>query len=279
MLAPERWDLEGLLQAQQHLDGIICSLLDPKQLSDLAACSRVWHARTRDRFELLIRQLGATSSAPNGRQYSDLTRFGRFDLSAFCANRPHRGVLVSQDGRSLLKTDRYPDSNNVFLGRGVRDQPAWVKFLVHRSTDELIFGVTHEPEKVAALSGFSNCRLSCTVAFSKQTHATPRLKFGSIEDRAEAGCPSIRAGDEVGIRVDPLLRQVQFWHNSEAVLNPASSGVELVEAGEYGVYVLVDDTGDSIQIVDFGYGDFVLGGERSAPASTTPAGRPRVIQF
>ena len=71
-------------------------------------------------------------------KFDPLLDLGQFDIGN------HEGVQVSGKRREELKKTRgEPDSNNVFLRRGIQE-PCFVEFDVLRSVDEMSFGVTYD---------------------------------------------------------------------------------------------------------------------------------------
>ena len=68
----------------------------------------------------------------------------------------------------------------------------------------------------------------------------------------------IQEGDLVGVWVDPHQHCVRFYLNGRLLLDSAQENAPLPEFLEtgYGIYVLVDDIGDQIEIESFGYGEF-----------------------
>ena len=68
----------------------------------------------------------------------------------------------------------------------------------------------------------------------------------------------LQQGDSVGVWVDPKLRCVRFYLNGQMLLDSAQEAPLLpdCDGAGYGIYILVDDTGDRVEIESFGYGEF-----------------------
>merc|ERR1711934_687325 len=133
----------------------------------LSATSRAMHSRCAEGFGDWIYQLGASlpcGDVSSSERYGDLVSLGRFDIK----DNNHQGVSLEDNGRTVVKTNNWPDSNNIFVDRRVVEDSCWTQFRVHKTKDELVFGVTDQIKEVAAASGFRNTRLTNTWNFAKQ---------------------------------------------------------------------------------------------------------------
>ena len=110
---------------------------------------------------------------------------------------------------------------------------------------------------MAGVSGHSNIRLTNVFNFAKANKSSPLFTLGRERIRSRPGC-ALQKGDLVGVWVDPQLRCVRFYLNGQLLLDSAQEGTLLPECDGtgYGIYVLVDDTGDRVEIESFGYGEF-----------------------
>jgi len=179
------------------------------------------------------------------------------DLGQFVGNK-HAGIEI-RNGKSLehrsslVKIRDSPDSNNVLLAQKIL-QPCFVEFEASSASDEMIFGVTDQPEKVERVSGFSNMRLQCIWSYAKHGSQSPTLQFGA---KRINGVQGFRQGDRVAVFVDPLERQVKFFRNGKCVADnlPEHPLPEVDESNPLQIYALVDYQGDKVQILSFGPGE------------------------
>lgn len=180
----------------------------------------------------------------------------------------HRGICIEDEGRTLKKTSRSPDSNNVFLKGGITNMDAWVEMLVHTTTDELVIGVTSTPGNVVEISGSKNVQLQNVWCFSKRGGGMPAIIFDSVSSNGRPlplgvdGCQlpehasQMKSGDRISVYVCPEMRQVKFYLNGILMVDNLShpDGVQLPEAQSYHIWVLVDGMLDHVEIMDAAVG-------------------------
>ena len=173
------------------------------------------------------------------------------DLGQF-VSAEHSGIELSGECRTLKKTKRFPDSNNVFLRHGIQE-PCFVEFEVVRAGDEMSFGVTyHRP--VEKLSDHDNLSVDTTWIFSKK-QAMPVFFFGGQHFNPPE-VPGVQGGDIIVVYADPEARLVEFYCNTKLVGSTESLGVPLPHADgrPLWMYAMVDRERDEIQIKRFGPG-------------------------
>ncbi|CAJ1442586.1 unnamed protein product [Effrenium voratum] len=180
-------------------------------------------------------------------KFDPLLDLGQFDIGN------HEGVEFSGEHQEVLKkTKGYPDSNNVFLRRGIQE-PCFVEFEVRRCRDEMSFGVTYD-RHVEKLSSSSNLSATTTWIFSKKQELPVFLLGGSHVN--PPGMVGLQEKDIVGVYADPEARLVEFYCNGQLVGSTLSLGVPLPPAvgRPLWMYAMVDQVHDHIRIARFGPG-------------------------
>ena len=179
-------------------------------------------------------------------KFDPLLDLGQFDSGN------HTGIRLFDDHTTLTKTSDRPDSNNVFLRRGIRE-PCFVEFEVVRLRDEMSFGVTYD-RRIEEASGFKNLSVATTWIFSRKKSMPVFLFAGQrLNPR---GMPGIKEKDIIAVYADPEARVVEFYCNGELTGSTESLGVPLPEAKgrPLWMYAMVDMMEDTILIKRFGPG-------------------------
>jgi len=174
-------------------------------------------------------------------------------LSRF-ATRDQNSVDSLGDARAV-KTNTSPDSNNVFLqGLVPNDTPCQVEFKVHKTRDEMVFAVTSREhmDEVAKVSGFANMRMKNIWGYGKHTGRMPVVIFDSVQ-RSCFGhdVQGFAEGDVVTVSVNPPEKRVQFYRNGELMIDNLThpAGVPLCHADSFGIYAMLDDVQDDVEIL------------------------------
>ena len=174
------------------------------------------------------------------------------DLGQF-VHQEHGGIqLYGERHNTLRKTNRGPDSSNVFLRHRIQ-QPCFVEFEVVCCRDEMSFGVTYD-RHLEKVSGHSNLLAKTTWVFSKKA-AMPVFLLGGKQMNVE-GVPGVREGDTIAVHADPEARLVEFYCNTDLVGSTESLKAPLPPAAgrPLWMYAMVDEQGDEIIIKRFGPG-------------------------
>ena len=217
--------------------------LDPISFRLLMQAERMDEERTLESF---FKQ-GQTQIEVQLLKFDPLLDLGQFHTA------DHLGIELSGERyHTLKKTERFPDSNNVFLRHGIQE-PCFVEFEVVRCRDEMSFGVTYD-RRVEQTSGRWNLHLDTTWIFSRKK-AMPVFLLGNQRFNPPE-VPGVQEGDIIVVYADPEARLVEFYCNTKLVGSTESFGVPLPQASgtPLWMYAMVDEVGDEIKIRRFGPG-------------------------
>jgi len=162
----------------------------------------------------------------------------------------------------------------------------FVEFKVVSSEDEMVIGVSHNPDQARLLNGWSNCGTDLIYTYSRKP-TMGMIKFGQTKI---IGRNYFVEGDLVAIYVNTDNRQVSWYRNgkfvatnlpkyplpairtstntksSESTNNITNTDDDTDDSSDknndcaedstgytYGIYAMVDTTLDTVTIVNFGF--------------------------
>lgn len=191
-------------------------------------------------------------------QVDPLPELGRFDFD----HGRHQGLFVVNPQREdnppmLVKTAIYPDSSaaNVMVGHRIKE-PCFVEFRIVHTRGEMSFGVTPKPSEVLDAYGNANRKLTCTWLYGKRAQGMPVCLFGGVSPRLKEP-EAFHQNDLITVYVHPENKQVQFYRNSELVVDnlPKYPLPELGDDEPLRIYAMVHLAHDEIHIERFGPGE------------------------
>jgi len=149
----------------------------------------------------------------------------------------------------LQKQQVFLIQTTFFCRKWITSGKCYVTFKIVATRDELLIGVTNQPE-VRKLSAYGNLNRTDTWVYSKSSVHFGMVCFGTTKIVGEN---NFVEGDDVTIYVDADEQEVCWYRNGKFIatnlpnfpLQPSTDG--------YGIYVQVDEVKDRVEILDFGY--------------------------
>jgi len=180
-------------------------------------------------------------------EYENLLDLGRFEeLNLSC----YKGIEVKNNGNFLRKLKNTPDSNNVFVRKRIKFGKFFASFYINQSRDEMVIGVSPNPENARKLNGWDNISSNQIWCYSRKSENFGMVYFAQ---KKIVGKNTFSELDMVTIYVDADAREVRWYKNGKFVAkNLPHFPLPTTETG-YGIFVLLDDVGDEVTLKDFGY--------------------------